>query len=222
LRRQGRAIISGELGWFFGHWKLDLPVWAILSLFLYSFITNPEIALWHGIGARNAAIVVAAVLPPAIQDTDAERDRGILRPEPGRDLGKRGVRNASQGSDKGGRRNRPGRYATQGLEAEAQRRVDYRDSNHTTQNGTSYNVGMVARGRCSDPRSNLSNSRRRVSPRRTRTKARYALTERVILCPLHSAEQVAPPPGCWPRASLLRGFAIAINPSVPSCEISRD
>jgi hypothetical protein len=54
------------LGWFFGHWKLELPAWAILSLSLYSFVTNPETALWLGIGVRNAVMVVVCALPPAM------------------------------------------------------------------------------------------------------------------------------------------------------------
>jgi len=54
------------LGWFFGRWKLDLAAWAILSLSLYSFVTNPETALWLGLGVRNAAIVITCALPAAM------------------------------------------------------------------------------------------------------------------------------------------------------------
>jgi len=54
------------LGWFFGHWKLELAAWAIVSLSLYSFVTNPETALWLGRDVRNAAMVVACALPPAM------------------------------------------------------------------------------------------------------------------------------------------------------------
>jgi hypothetical protein len=54
------------LGWFFGHWKLELAAWAILSLSLYSFVTNPETTLWLARDVRNAAVVVACALPLAM------------------------------------------------------------------------------------------------------------------------------------------------------------
>ena len=67
------------MGWFFGHWKLDLAAWAILSVSLYSFVTNPETALWLGLSVRNAAMAVAFALPPAMVGWYILQARGTVR-----------------------------------------------------------------------------------------------------------------------------------------------